>query len=428
MTRSTLHTLGLVLLLLLLVGCKADDSRKAANGAFGRSDAASKVAMLCDLEAIQNSGELIITTLQGPDTYYDYRGVPMGLAYALAEDFAEEQGLKVRVEVAEDSVAMVAMLTAGDADLIAYPMSERDIKAASLIGAGVVDKQRKTSWAINDGLPQLREALDTWQREGKAVTVRKAETQRVQQRTVVYRHVHAAWLSRERGIISPYDGLFRQAAAATGWDWRLIAAQCYQESGFDPNARSWAGAQGLMQIMPATARSLGVAERDLYSPPHNVAAAAKLIRQLTAQFGDVRSPAERCCFVLAAYNGGAGHIRDAMALARKAGHDTQKWAEVAPFVLALQRPRYYRDPVVRHGYMIGSETYQYVNAIMARWRGYGGTPTAILPPGRMMDIPAATGEGEGMPAAAEHRPSNNRYTRGNARVRTPDDPEFSQME
>ena len=151
-----------------------------------------------------------------------------------------------------------------------------------------------------------------------------------------------------------------------------MAAQCYQESCFDPNARSWAGACGLMQIMPSTASSLGLSHNKLFSPEDNIATAALYLRQLNNKFSDIGSSSERLCFVLAAYNGGSGHIRDAMALARKMGKNSNRWNDVAQCVLLLMQPKYYRDPVVKFGYMRGSETVDYVARIRERYRSYSG--------------------------------------------------------
>ena len=72
-----------------------------------------------DLQEIEESGELIIATMSGPDTYYDYQGHPMGLQYALAADFANREGLGVRVETAHDTLELIKMLQNGDADIIA---------------------------------------------------------------------------------------------------------------------------------------------------------------------------------------------------------------------------------------------------------------------------------------------------------------------
>lgn len=154
-------------------------------------------------------------------------------------------------------------------------------------------------------------------------------------------------------------------------DWRLMAAQCYQESTFDPNARSWAGACGLMQIMPGTADHLGIPRSSLYNPEENIAAAAKYLLELGGHFADVPA-SERVWFQLASYNGGANHVRDAMALARKHGRNPHRWADVSEFVLKLSQPQYYNDPVVRNGYMRGTETANYVSRIRDRWAQYRG--------------------------------------------------------
>lgn len=241
------------------------------------------------------------------------------------------------------------------------------------------------------------------------------------------RHVHAPYINKEKGIISPYDNLFKSASAQTGWDWRLIAAQCYQESGFDPQARSGAGARGLMQIMPSTAKGLGLPMSEIHNPSANVAAAAKYIRQLSQLFADVRDAEERTHFVLAAYNGGYQHIRDAMALCRKYGGSPQRWSDVSRYVLGLQSPRYYRDPVVKHGYMIGSETANYVVSVVQRAKQYGAQVAAVsLPPGwRAFSLEeggeASAPAAENTTVAKERSRPVNRFTRNNATVMSPED-------
>ena len=91
-------------------------------------------------------------------------------------------------------------------------------------------------------------------------------------------------LNRDGGIISHYDGYFQRYASTIRWDWRLMAAQCYQESTFDPEARSWAGACGLMQIMPSTADHLGLPRANIFNPEQNIAAAAKYLGELEHNF------------------------------------------------------------------------------------------------------------------------------------------------
>ena len=218
-----------------------------------------------------------------------------------------------------------------------------------------------------------------------------AETSREEQSLLkgggVKRRVFAPMLNRSGGIISHYDAYFQRYAQTIRWDWRLLAAQCYQESTFDPQAKSWAGACGLMQIMPSTADHLGLARSEIYHPEKNISAAVRYLAELEQSFADVRERSERIKFVLAAYNGGGFHIRDAMALARKHGRNPYHWRDVEPFVLGLQRAEYYNDPVVRNGYMRGSETVEYVRRIHERWNAYRGVKTVHSASAGPMGIP-----------------------------------------
>jgi len=191
----------------------------------------------------------------------------------------------------------------------------------------------------------------------------------------VKRHVFAPMLNRKGGIISRYDGLFIEYSRQIRWDWRLMAAQCYQESTFDPQAVSFAGAKGLMQIMPSTADHLGLPNDKLFEPESNIAAATRYLAEIEGKLQDIPSRRERLKFVLACYNGGYHHVSDARALARRDGKDDRRWNEVADYVLKLATPQYYNDPIVKHGYMRGSETVDYVEKIMARWQSYHDVKT-----------------------------------------------------
>ena len=416
----------LLLLPLMWCACKSRTAQPSAmNAAFEREKTAAGGES--DLEDIRRSGELIVATISGPETYYDYRGAGMGLQYALADHFAHSEGLKVRMELAKDTTELLDMVKRGEADLAALPIDDRRIADAGLQAAGVNDAKQHTSWAVRAHADELAEALRAWFGPTTLAEAQAEEKKRLRQVHEVRRHMQAVFLSRDRGIISVYDPLFKQASATTGWDWKLIAAQCYQESGFDPNARSWAGARGLMQLMPRSATELGVPAEQVNDPQTNVAAAARLIRKLTGQLADVPDANERLKFVLASYNGGLGHVRDAMALARKYGRNPHRWDEVAPYILGLQTPQYYRDPVVKHGYMIGTETAGYVQAILKRWQGYGGSVllsrSPALPEAPAQNAaPAAPDAGKGSRA-----PRKNKYSSG-VRIMSPDDPEFNQMQ
>ena len=401
----------IISLLLLLTACSGKETG-VHNGAFSANNESTHG--IYDFDAILNSGELIIATMSGPDTYFDYQGKALGMQYALAEHFALQNGLRVRVELAHNVEGMLKLLKQQEVDVVCYPLPDSLVRKADLDMAGVSNSSSHTSWAVRKDASQLADALNEWYAKGVVLQVEYAEKQKMRTRRQVRRKVRAPYLSKKNGIISTYDAYFKSAARFVGWDWRLIAAQCYQESGFDPEAESWAGAKGLMQIMPATAEHLGLSLDKIYEPLQNVSAAAKYLKELNSKFSDIRDPQERIKFVLAAYNGGAGHVRDAMMLARKFGRNPKRWSDVGAFILRLSEPQYYRDVDVKYGYMIGSETYNYVISIWDRWRAYGGVAASI---GTQIN-------NDGSISSRVRK--QNKYTKG-TKIYRPEDPEFNQL-
>lgn len=352
---------------------------------------------MMSLGDIVNAGELIMLTMSGPETYYEYRGHGLGLHYLLCEKFAQRLGVSLRVELCKDTTEMITRLRDGEADIIAFPLPVKGGKATKnqqpttknqqpkthnqqpqtalnykgLALCGVHDSLKTYSWAVNQSSTELAKALDSWFKVSMIASTRQ-EMKRTLAVGFVKRHIYPFMLNRKDAVISHYDPLFRKYAGVANCDWTLIAAQCYQESCFDPKAKSWAGACGLMQIMPSTADHLGLPRAQIYEPEANIHAACRYMAELQGRFADVPNRQERLHFALACYNGGYNHIRDAMALAKKYGRNPQRWAEVREFVLGLQSPQYYNDPVVKYGYMRGSETADYVNRIMDRWNQYRG--------------------------------------------------------
>ncbi len=184
------------------------------------------------------------------------------------------------------------------------------------------------------------------------------------------------------GGISPWDDAFKEGAQGAGLDWRLLAAQAYQESRFNPNAKSNFGAQGLMQIMPRTAREVGV--KDPFDPLDSIKGGAKYMAWLMSRYDkpDMKLK-DRVRFALAAYNVGPGHLDDARKLAEKEGLDDGRWfGHVERALRLLSKPRYYRD--AKYGYCRGEEPVQYVSQIQSRYDNYvamtdenAGKPVAV---------------------------------------------------
>ena len=347
--QRNLNIFAVLLSVLLLVSCNRKQERVVTP--YGSVLDSVVVEDDIDLAEIQTNGELIIATFNGPETYYEYHGRSLGTQFLICQHFADSLGVRLRVDVCRDSAEMVRKLQEGEVDMVAWQMPGR------------ID--------VGETKPELAEEFKTWYRPSLIDKVKQEETALLTIKKV-RRRIFSPMLDRSKGIISQYDQLFMQYSRDVRWDWRLMAAQCYQESTFDPKAVSFAGAKGLMQIMPGTADHLGVPRSRLYEPETNIAAAAKLIAELTRAFSDIRDNYERTNFVLASYNGGSFHIRDAMALAKRDGRNPHRWGEVAPYVLKLATPQYYNDPLVKYGYMRGSETVDYVQKIRERHANYQG--------------------------------------------------------
>ncbi|MCP4221276.1 MAG: transglycosylase SLT domain-containing protein, partial [bacterium] len=135
-----------------------------------------------------------------------------------------------------------------------------------------------------------------------------------------------------------YIALTRKHADRCGFDWRLIAAQMYQESHFNPKARSSAGAHGLMQLMRGTAKRQGVT--DILDPEQNIKAGVSHLKYLYDFFKDVKEP-DRMQIALAAYNAGQGHIEDAQIIAKEMGLDHNNWDSLSLVLPLLSNRRYY---------------------------------------------------------------------------------------
>ncbi len=224
------------------------------------------------------------------------------------------------------------------------------------------------AWAVRINAPKLQSALSAWIGENERLS------------TILYRkyfvdrkgyreRIQSAYLTGETGTLSDYDALLKKNAAELGWDWRLLASQTYQESRFDPRAQSWAGASGLLQLMPPTARQFGVT--DLFDPEDNVAGAVRFIRWLETYWDDkIPDQTERLRFILASYNTGHGHVEDARRLATKNGGDDTNWEDVAFWLLQKSKASVYTDPVVKYGFARGLEPVTYVSLILDRFDHY----------------------------------------------------------
>ena len=164
---------------------------------------------------------------------------------------------------------------------------------------------------------------------------------------------------RVKSVLPRYEALFRQAGAEYGLDWRLLAAQSYQESYWKPGAVSPTGVEGLMQLTEATAEFIDVEDRT--DPRQSVLGGARYLRSLRDRIHESVTEPDRTWFALAAYNVGLGHLLDARALARRLNKDPDRWTSVKTMLPLLSQPQWYTK--TKHGQARGYEAVAYVTRI-----------------------------------------------------------------
>lgn len=225
---------------------------------------------------------------------------------------------------------------------------------------------QRSSWVVSKSHQQLADSLDAWYNINQKKPAYTAISKK-------YFELSKLPFSGEfdliqglpKGHISPYDDLFKKAAENFPYDWQLLAGISYQESRFKNGLSSWAGATGIMGIMPNTARKYGASVDELLNPAVSIDISVKLLNVLYNVLSDIEDHDERLKFVLAAYNGGIGHIADVRALARKYGDNDSIWeGHVRNWVTKKREPQYYNDPVCKSGYFRGTETLNYVDNVL----------------------------------------------------------------
>ncbi|MFZ7112039.1 MAG: membrane-bound lytic murein transglycosylase MltF [Desulfatiglandales bacterium] len=156
-----------------------------------------------------------------------------------------------------------------------------------------------------------------------------------------------------------FRDLIQSTAKKYGFDWRLIAAVIYQESHFDPMAKSFTGVEGIMQLTQTTAEEMGVEDR--LDPEESIRGGVKYLKRLYDRYREAKDP-DRMLIALASYNVGHGHILDAQDIARQMDLDPNSWSSLEGILPLLRNPKYYKE--TRYGYARGTEPVRYVRRIM----------------------------------------------------------------
>ncbi|OOZ39087.1 lytic transglycosylase F [Solemya pervernicosa gill symbiont] len=413
---------------------------------------------LSQLERIKKRGELIVLTRNSPTTYYEGPNGPAGLEYDLAVRFAEQLGVKLRIEVPENLNQILQMVDRGEGDLAAAGLTITNkrkkkvrfglpyqtivqqlvyrndgIKPKNIddLAEGVLEVvassshverlqalrrehpglmwnenseqesdellyliwQRLIDFTIADSnefaqnqrfYPELRAAFDISEPEKLGWALRLSTDDSLYDEVIrffttlkksgelehlldrYYGHTKRfdyvdtrTFLDQSEVLLPKYQPLFEAAAKRYNFDWRLLAATSYQESHWDPKARSPTGVRGLMMLTLATAKQIGVKSR--LDPEQSVMGGAKYLRQLIDRLPDGIKEPDRTWMALAAYNIGYGHLEDAGTLAERRNDNPTLWVDIKKSLPLLNKRKWYST--VKYGYARGRAPLHYVRNI-----------------------------------------------------------------
>ncbi len=292
---------------------------------------------------------------------------------ARLKNLSDEIGDSIHiVEVNEDVEMLISKVSTGEID---FTVSDEHVAFVNQMYYPNIDLETKVSfpqnmaWAVRKGSTDFRDEINNWLSDFKQTKRFKVIYAKYFNNHQSSQIVSSDFYAIHSGKISEYDKVIKKYSKEIGWDWRLVASLIYQESRFKSDAVSWAGAYGLMQLMPVTAQRMGIDETA--SPVEQIKAGTELIKWLEERFESIEDRSERIKFVLASYNVGFGHVIDARNLARKDGKNPDIWDDsVDLYLLKKSDPDFYNDPVVKYGYCRGVETYNYVSQILDRYEHY----------------------------------------------------------
>ena len=226
--------------------------------------------------------------------------------------------------------------------------------------AFAASEEQQLAWVIPANADHLDARLNSWFEETESSNELASIKERYFGHVEFYDHFDLGkFRQRIKKRLPKYRALFEQAAARHKLPWTLLAAQAYQESHWNPRAKSPTGVRGLMMLTLNTAKSVGVRSR--LDPAQSIQGGAKYLSKLMRRLPDEIKDENRLYFALAAYNIGMGHLQDARQLATSLGKNPDEWSDLKEVLPLLSKKSFYQK--LKHGYARGNEPVIYVTRI-----------------------------------------------------------------
>ena len=230
-----------------------------------------------------------------------------------------------------------------------------------LVRTLVLGDRENLAWILREGDDSLNDSLYKWinsyERSGKMAQTRDFYYSFL---TIFDYYDTKVFYKHMKNRLPKYEKYFKDAGKKYDVPWLLLAAQSYQESHWNPRAKSHTGVRGMMMLTRSTAKQIGVKNR--LNAKESIFGGAKYLRMMEKRFPPEIKGKNRWAFTLAAYNVGMGHIHDAQMLARKLNKDPYSWSDVKKILPLLSQKKYYKT--LKYGYARGDEPVRYLNSIL----------------------------------------------------------------
>lgn len=295
-----------------------------------------------------------LSIVVGQDTSYEQTLIALskeydGIDFTLTTEHSTEQLLeqahnqKINCTIADSNIFMINQRY--------YPNLSR---------AFVLGEKKSLAWILREGDDSVVDALYKWinryEQSGKMAELRDFYYAYL---NLFDYYDNKMFNKRLNQRLPKYIKYFKDAGKMYNVPWELLAAQSYQESHWNPRAKSHTGVRGMMMLTLVTAKQMGI--RNRLNAKQSIYGGAKYLAKLEKRFSKDIKGRNRWAFTLAAYNIGMGHIHDAQTLARKLNRNPYSWKDIKVILPLLSHVKYYKK--LKYGYARGNEPVAYVNAI-----------------------------------------------------------------
>jgi len=229
-----------------------------------------------------------------------------------------------------------------------------------LVKTLTLSDRESLAWILREGDDSLKNRLFRWlNRYTSSGKMEETEAFYYAYLGVFDYYDTTVFTKRMKKLLPKYKKYFKEAAKKYDLPWELLAAQSYQESHWNPKAKSYTGVRGMMMLTQSTAKELGVKNR--LNVRESILGGAKYLKQLEKRLSKEIKGKTRLEFALAAYNVGMGHIHDAQTLAKKLNKNPYSFKDIKAVLPLLTQKKYYKS--LKYGYARGNEPVHYVNSI-----------------------------------------------------------------